>query len=155
MGEIARKSEIILYQTEDGKTKLEVRLEHESIWLTQAAMAELFQTTPQNITLHLKEIYNTGELPQEATCKENLQVQTEGGRRVSRTRKFYNLPTILTKFLSASGIYARARNAFIRKFGIFINWLLIMTRRPKKPWNSLGSFRINCILLFPEKQRQN
>ena len=46
MGEIKKKSEIILYQTEDGKTKLEVRLEHESIWLTQAAMAELFQTTP-------------------------------------------------------------------------------------------------------------
>jgi hypothetical protein len=78
MSGIVRKSEIILYQTEDGKTKLEVRLEHESIWLTQAAMAELFQTTPQNITLHLKEIYNTGELPQETTCKENLQVQTEG-----------------------------------------------------------------------------
>ena|SRR3989338_2251619 len=75
MNGITRKSEIILYQTEDGKTKLEVRLEQESIWLTQAAMAELFQTTPQNITLHLKEIYNTGELSLVATCKENLQVQ--------------------------------------------------------------------------------
>ena len=61
------KSQLIIYQTEDGKTKLEVRLEHESIWLTQSAMAELFQTTPQNITLHLKEIYNTGELSLEAT----------------------------------------------------------------------------------------
>ncbi len=95
MGEIARKSEIILYQTEDGKTKLEVRLEHESIWLTQAAMAELFQTTPQNITLHLRGIYAERELLEGATCKENLQVQTEGGRRVSRTRKFYNLPVII------------------------------------------------------------
>ena len=89
------KSQLIIYQTEDGKTKLEVRLEHESIWLTQAAMAELFLTTPQNITLHLKDIYNTGELALEATCKENLQVQEEGGRRVSRTRKFYNLPVII------------------------------------------------------------
>jgi hypothetical protein len=89
MSEITRKSEIILYRTEDGKTRLEVRLEHESIWLTQAAMAELFQTTPQNITLHLKEIYNTGELSPEATCKENLQVQNEGGRQVERARKFY------------------------------------------------------------------
>ena len=79
MSGIARKSGIILYQTEDGKTKLEVRLEHESVWLTQAAMAELFQTTQQNITLHLKEMYNTGELPQEATCKENLIVRNEGG----------------------------------------------------------------------------
>ncbi len=95
MSEITRKSEIILYRTEDGKTRLEVRLEHESIWLTQAAMAELFQTTPQNITLHLKEIYNTGELSPEATCKENLQVQNEGGRQVERARKFYNLPVII------------------------------------------------------------
>jgi hypothetical protein len=95
MNEIIRKSEIILYQTEDGKTKLEVRLEHESIWLTQAAMAELFQTTPQNITLHLKEIYSSAELLQEATCKENLQVQNEGGRQIKRTRKFYNLPAII------------------------------------------------------------
>lgn len=89
------KSQLIIYQTEDGKTKLEVRLEHKSIWLTQAAMAELFQTTPQNITLHLKDIYNTGELTPEATCKENLQVQEEGGRQVGRTRKFYNLTVII------------------------------------------------------------
>ena len=53
MSEIARKSEIILYQTEDGKTKLEVRLEHESIWLTQAAMTELFQTTTANINMRI------------------------------------------------------------------------------------------------------
>ncbi len=71
------KSELIIYQTEDGKTKLEVRLEHESIWLTQAAMAELFQTTPQNITLHLQGIYAEKELSEDATCKENLQVQTK------------------------------------------------------------------------------
>ena len=89
-------SEIILYQTEDGKTKLEVRLEHESVWLIQAAMAELFQTTPQNITFHLKDIYNTRELLLEATCKENLQVQNEGGRQVKRASKFYNLPAIIT-----------------------------------------------------------
>jgi len=77
MREIARKSEIILYQTEDGKTKLEVRHEHESIWLTQAAMAELFQTTPQNITLHLRGIYAERELLEGATCKENLIVRKE------------------------------------------------------------------------------
>lgn len=81
------KSQLIIYQTEDGKTKLEVRLEHRSIWLTQSAMAELFQTTPQNITLHLKEIYNTGELSLDATCKESLQVQEEGVRRVSLMRE--------------------------------------------------------------------
>ncbi|MFA4889475.1 MAG: virulence RhuM family protein [Candidatus Omnitrophota bacterium] len=95
MGGIARKSEIILYQTEDGKTKLEVRMEHESIWLTQAAMAELFQATPQNITFHLRGIYAEGELLEDATCKESLQVQNEGGRQVKRARKFYSLPAII------------------------------------------------------------
>ena len=89
------KSELIIYRTEDGQTKLEVRLEDETIWLTQAAMAELFQTTPQNITLHLKEIYSEGELTEKATCKENLQVQTEGWRKVIRKRKLYNLPVII------------------------------------------------------------
>ena len=89
------QSQIIIYQTEDGRTKLEVRLENETIWLTQAAMSELFQTTPQNITLHLKAIYKEGELSEVATCKDYLQVQSEGFRKVSRKRKFYNLPAII------------------------------------------------------------
>ncbi len=95
MDEATGKSEIILYKTEDGKVKLEVRLEHENIWLTQAAMAELFQTTPQNISLHLKAIYAEGELMEGATCKDYLQVQPEGARQVSRVRKFYCLPVII------------------------------------------------------------
>jgi len=88
-------SEIILYQTEDGLTKVEVRLQDETVWLTQAALADLYQTTPQNITLHLKSIYGDAELDELATCKEYLQVQKEGKREVSRTRKFYNLQVIL------------------------------------------------------------
>lgn len=95
MDKVENKSQLILYQTEDGQTKIEVHLEDETIWLTQSAMSELFQTTPQNITLHLKEIYMDGELLREATCKENLQVQVEGGRQISRMRKFYNLPVII------------------------------------------------------------
>lgn len=89
------KGQLLLYQTEDGQTKLEVRLENNTLWLTQANMAELFQTTPQNITLHLKNIYNSVELPEEATCKDYLQVQKEGSRQVSRNRKFYNLQAII------------------------------------------------------------
>ncbi len=89
------KSEIILYKAEDGEIKLEVRLEHENMWLTQAAMAELFQTTPQNITIHLKAIYAEGELVEGATCKDYLQVQHEGKRQVNRMRKFYNLQAII------------------------------------------------------------
>jgi len=89
-------SQIIIYQTVDGKTKLDVRLENETVWLTQKLMAELFQTTPQNITLHLKNIYDEGELFETATCKEFLQVQIEGMREVSRNQKFYNLDAIIS-----------------------------------------------------------
>ncbi|MDP3332025.1 MAG: virulence RhuM family protein [Methylococcaceae bacterium] len=88
-------SDFLLYQTEDGQTRIEVRLQDESVWMTQAMMAELFQTTTQNITLHIKAIYREGELQETATCKEYLQVQTEGKRNISRARKFYNLPVIM------------------------------------------------------------
>lgn len=87
--------DLLLYQTEDGQTRIEVRLQDESVWMTQAMMAELFQTTTQNITLHIKTIYRDGELQETATCKEYLQVQTEGKRNISRARKFYNLPAIM------------------------------------------------------------
>ncbi len=88
-------SELILYRTEDARMRIEVQLEGGTVWLTQAQMAELFQTTPQNITLHLKAIYQEGELLQEATCKDYLQVRSEGGRAVQRSLKYYNLDAIL------------------------------------------------------------
>ena len=89
------KSQILLYTTEDGKQRIEVSLDGETVWLTQAMMAELYQTTPQNITMHLRAIYKEGELDEGATCKEYLQVQQEGNRQVSRSRKLYNLSAIL------------------------------------------------------------
>lgn len=89
-------SQILIYQTADGNTKLEVRLEDETVWLTQRKIAELFQTTPQNITLHLKNIFSEGELSESATCKEFLQVQTEGKRSVERLQKHYNLDVIIS-----------------------------------------------------------
>src|SRR3989344_5209726 len=95
MGEVIKKSEIILYKTEDGKIKLEVRLEHKNIWLTQAAMAELFQTTTANINIHIKSIYAQGELGLEGTIKENLIVRKEGAREVKRSVLFYSLPVII------------------------------------------------------------
>lgn len=91
-----RKGEIILYQAEGETTKIEVCLENENVWLSQKMMAELFQTTPQNITIHLKNIFDEGELQEDATCKEFLQVQTEGARRVERKQKFYNLDAIIS-----------------------------------------------------------
>ncbi|MCU0915220.1 MAG: virulence RhuM family protein [Planctomycetes bacterium] len=86
--------QIVLYQTEDGRQRIEVRLEGETVWLTQAGMAELYQTTPQNITLHIKAIYEEGELEEPATCKDYLQVRSEGTRQVQRALKHYNLEVI-------------------------------------------------------------
>jgi len=93
---VSSKGDLILYQTEDGKIRIEVRLQDETVWLTQKLMAELFQTTPQNITTHLKNIFHEGELDEQATCKDFLQVQVEGIRRVERTQRFYNLDVIIS-----------------------------------------------------------
>lgn len=99
-GGIVNQTEMIIYQTDDGKTKIDVRMEGETVWLTQAQMAELFQTTPQNITLHINNIYKEGELTIESTCKNYLQVQTEGKRQVKRqvkrNAKHYNLDVIIS-----------------------------------------------------------
>jgi hypothetical protein len=92
---MSNASELILYQTEDGRTRIECRLEGETLWLTQGQMAELFQTTPQNITLHLKELYAEGEIDEVATCKAYLQVRLEGPREVKRSLRHYNLDAIL------------------------------------------------------------
>jgi hypothetical protein len=88
-------SEILIYQTEDGRTRIDVRLEAETVWLTQAAMAGLYQTTPQNVTLHIRNIYKEGELQLQATCKEYLQVRQEGSRQIRRQLKHYNLDMII------------------------------------------------------------
>ena len=88
-------SEIILYQTEDGRTRIQCRFEKETLWLTQAQIAELFETTPQNVTLHLRAIYADGELSETATCKDYLQVRSEGGREVTRRLRHYRLEAIL------------------------------------------------------------
>jgi hypothetical protein len=88
-------SEIILYQTEDGRTRIQCRFEDETLWLTQAQIAELFQTTPQNVTLHLRGIFAEGELVEAATCKDYLQVRLEGGREVSRSLRHYRMEAIL------------------------------------------------------------
>lgn len=89
------QADFILYQTEDGRTRIQCRFENETLWLTQAQIAELFQTTPQNVTLHLKAIFAEGELLETATCKEYLQVRAEGGRAVSRTLRHYRLEAIV------------------------------------------------------------
>ena len=87
---------IVIYQTEDGQTQIDVRLENETVWLTQAQMVELFQTTKQNVSLHVGNVFKEGELEQASTVKEYLTVQKEGGRNVSRQVKYYNLDVIIS-----------------------------------------------------------
>lgn len=93
--DLQRNGKILIYQNEKGDTRIDVYFEEDTIWMTQRSMAELYQVTPQNITLHIKNIYADGELEESATCKNYLQVQTEGGRRVKRDTKFYSLNMIL------------------------------------------------------------
>ena len=88
-------NEIVLYQP-DATLTLDVRVEDESVWLTQAQMSELFKATKQNISLHIRNIYREGELREEATVKEYLTVQKEGNRNVQRRIAFYNLDVIIS-----------------------------------------------------------
>lgn len=90
-----QSGEILVYQTEDGRTRVECRFAEDTIWMSQGLIADLFQTTPQNITLHLKSIYADGELSTSGTCKEYLQVRPEGTRQVRRIVKYYSLDAIL------------------------------------------------------------
>jgi len=88
-------SDLILYTSDDGQTRLNLRVEAETVWLSQLEIAELFQTTKQNISLHAKNIFEDKELSEEATVKESLTVQAEGGRQVRRRITHYNLDLIL------------------------------------------------------------
>ena len=89
-------NQIVIYQSEDGQTQVDVRLENETVWLTQAQMVELFQTTKQNVSLHVGNVFKEGELEEKSTVKEYLTVQNEGERKVSRKVKYYNLDVIIS-----------------------------------------------------------
>lgn len=88
--------QIQIYTSADGQVALDVSLDKETVWLTQAQMALLFDVQPQNITMHLKNVFAEGELDEKATCKDFLQVQIEGKREVQRKRKHYNLDAIIS-----------------------------------------------------------
>ncbi len=90
------QSQFLIYQSEDGRIKLDVRFEGETVWLTQPMMAELFQTTVPNVSMHLRNIFEEGELVQAATVKNFLTVRQEGSRQVSRNLEFYNLDAIIS-----------------------------------------------------------
>jgi hypothetical protein len=89
---LEKRSEILIYQTEDGRTRIDVRLEDEAVWLTQTAMAELYQTTKQNISLHLKNLYSEGELVEKRVVKDYLTTATDRKRYQTN---HYNLEAII------------------------------------------------------------
>ena len=89
------EGKILLYQSDDGKVTVDVRFEDETFWLTQKALSELFETTVANINIHIKNIFDDGELDEKATIKDSLIVQTEGRRKVSRKIRLYNLDMVI------------------------------------------------------------
>ena len=89
-------NKIIIYNTEDGQTKIDVRLENETVWLSQKQMSELFDFTVENIIFHLKNVYESGELLDKATAKDYLVVRKEGNRSVKRKIQLYNLDAIIS-----------------------------------------------------------
>ena len=89
----SQKSQIIIYKAEDGQTKIEVRFENETVWLTQSALAELFQTTKQNISLHIKNIFEEGELQSNSVVKDFLTIAADGKNYITN---YYNLDLIIS-----------------------------------------------------------
>lgn len=88
--------EILVYQAPDGQAQVDVRLERDTVWLTQRQMADVFETTPENVLMHLNNVFGDGKLEQAATAKDFLLVRTEGGRQVRRRLKHYNLDAIIS-----------------------------------------------------------
>ena len=87
---------IVIYQTDDGTTKIDVKLEDETVWLSQQQMADLYDTTKQNISLHIKNIFDEEKLDKNSTCRNFRHVQKEGNRNVAREISFYNLDMIIS-----------------------------------------------------------
>ncbi len=90
------ENKIIIYQTEDGQTQIDVRLENETVWLTQQQMVQLFKSSRTNILEHIQHIYEVEELDKTSTCRNFRQVQKEGNRMVNRTKTMYNLDMIIS-----------------------------------------------------------
>ena len=92
----ANEPQIIIYQSIDGRNKVEVRFSKETLWLSQAQMSELFDKNSDSIGLHIKNIYKSGELEEKSTTEESSVVRQEGNRQVKRLIKFYNLDAIIS-----------------------------------------------------------
>lgn len=129
------KGQILFYQSDDGLIKLQVRLEGETVWLTQQRIADLLQTTVPNISMHIRNIYEEGELISEATVKEFLTVRKEGSRQVQRKLDYYNLDMIISVgYRVKSAIATRFRIWATQKLTEFIRKGFVMDdERLKEP----------------------
>jgi hypothetical protein len=115
--DLTSKGQFLVYATEDGRTKIDVRLEGETVWLTQQDIAELFQTSVPNISMHLRNIFEERELSNEATVKKFLIVRQEGARKVKRELEYYNLDAIIS-------VGYRVKSAVATRFRIWATqWL--------------------------------
>lgn len=127
--------ELILYQTEDGLARVQLRAADGTVWLTQAEIAELFNVTPQNVTQHLRSLYADGEVTEAATCKDYLQVRREGDRDVQRSLRIYNLDAILGigyRVRSERGVqFRRWATTQLREY--LVKGFVIDTRRLSDP----------------------
>jgi len=119
-------SELILYSTEDGRSQIKLRTKSKTVWLSQREMAELFDVSTDNIGLHLKNIFEDGELTREATTEDSSVVQTEGARQVRRTVSLYNLDAILAvgyRVRSPRGVqFRRWASTVLKEFISAIGW---------------------------------
>jgi len=115
-----KENQIIIYSTEDGETKIDLKVSDETVWLNQMELAELFQTTKNNISLHVKNIFESGELEKISTVKEYLTVQNEGNREISRSITYYSLDMILAigyRVRSTRGIeFRRWANQVLKEY---------------------------------------
>ena len=128
-------SQFLVYISEKGKTKIDVRFQDETVWLSQKELANMFQTTRENVTLHINNIFNENELDEFSTCKDFLQVRTEGKREVRRNVKHYNLDMIISVgYRIKSGIATKFRQwatAHLREF--IVKGFILDDERLKNP----------------------
>ena len=146
------RSQLIIYKTETGETKIDVRFQDETVWLSHQLMAELFQTTKQNISFHIRNIYEDGELFSQATVKEFLTVQKEGKRQVRRKVEFYNLDMIISVgYRIKSKVATHFRQWATRHLREFIVKGFVLDderlKNPNQPFDrNIGENRGRCVL---------